>query len=137
MIRMRTLTRRGSAVSLVIVGSVYVSGCSVPEPPGYAGEPTASGEMLTVEGVVGEEVAWGTPVRAWARDDLLVITTIGSGSCPLVPELEKVDPERQRITISTSVPGKDGPCTADSVPRTFEFDAGGDLRGYTVEVTLR
>lgn len=132
MIKVR-LSRRPGLASLLVLGTItFMSGCASATLPGYAGEPTSSGEPLIVEGAASDE-----SIRAWAREDVLVITTIGSGSCPLVPALDKVDHDRELITVSTSIPNREGACTADSAPRTFELNGGRDLSGYAVQVTAR
>lgn len=114
---------------ILFVALVSVAGCAALTAPGYPGTPTASGQPLVVDAPAGSEV------RAWADGDLLVVTTIGSGSCPRVPVIEKVDEDEQRLSVSTSVPNAQGACTADSSPRTFELDAGRDLTGFTVRVS--
>jgi hypothetical protein len=119
------------ASSVIVVAGCILTGCSQPtEAPGYGGEPTATGETLFVKGTTADRV------RAWALDDTLIVTTMGSGSCPLVPEVHDIDDERQVIVLTTSVFDPTGSCTADLGPRTFDLDAEGrDLSGFTVEVT--
>ncbi len=114
---------------VIAVAALSVSGCSVPEPPGYAGEPTATGLPLTVDGPPGSEI------QAWVDRDALVVTTVGSGSCPVVPVITEIDEGERVVMLSTSIPNAQGACTADSSPRTFELDAGRDLEGFTVQVT--
>lgn len=131
----RVVRARARALALMLaVSSGLLAACSgpaAPGAPGYAGEPTASGIALVVEGVGNESV------RAWADGDLLIVTTHGSGSCPTVPQLESVNEGERTVSLSTSVPNSKGPCTADLAPHTFEFEAGRDLSGYAVQVAPR
>lgn len=53
----------------------------------------------------------------------------------LIPVLEEIDAETRRVALSTSIPNMQGPCTTDSVTRTFQLEAGRDLSGFTVQVT--
>ncbi|WP_230113790.1 hypothetical protein [Microbacterium oxydans] len=123
------LLRRATIAALVIATlAVSASGCAVAESPGYAGEPTAAGQPLTVDRTDGSDI------RAWSAGDLLIVTTTGSGSCPSVPVIDEIDDGHQLVSLTTSVPYSQGACTSDSVPRTFELDAGRDLSGYTVQV---
>jgi hypothetical protein len=126
-----TLQRVVLVSSAIMAAGCVLTGCSQPtEAPGYGGEPTAIGEALVVEGVTGDQV------RAWIMDDTLVVTTMGSGSCPLVPEVDDIDEERRVVALTTNVFDPTGSCTADLGPRTFELDTEGrDLSGFTVEVT--
>lgn len=106
-------------------------GCStstIPETPGYPGEPTGTGVPLVVEGSDGESI------QAWAREKLLIVTTFGSGSCPAVPRLERIEEDEAAALITITIPNRKGPCTADLAPRTFELEAGRDLNGYVVRV---
>jgi len=109
--------------------AISAAGCASLDAPGYPGAPTASGQPLVVDAPADSEIS------AWSDGDLLVVTTIGSGSCPVVPVIEEVDENARRVTLSTSIPNTQGACTADSSPRTFELDAGRDLAGFTVRVT--
>jgi hypothetical protein len=71
----------------------------------------------------------------WARGSTLTVTTVGSGSCPTVPELERINAGEKVIELSTAIPGRHGDCTADLAPRTFVIDAPRDVTGFTVSVT--
>lgn len=125
----RRLSRVGFVVCLVCA---VAPGCSSSPPerlPGSPGEPSNPGFALVVESELGQ------PVSVWARGSTLTVTTVGSGSCPTVPELEHISASEKSIELSTSMPGRHGDCTADLAPRTFEIDAARDVTGFTVSVT--
>jgi len=128
--------RRAAAVGVIVATVALVgSGCVASEPPGYFGEPTMAGESLEVENSDGSQLPGdGSRLRAWSRGKQLIVTTNGSGSCPLIPVLEEIDAEKRQVSLSTSIPNLQGPCTTDSVFRTFELEAGRDLSGFTVQV---
>ena len=142
-ISMRARQRHGRhlgstrAPAVLVVAALAVTllvGCEAELPDrsggGYIGTPTAPGVPLAVSGV-GPDVA-----QAWASGETLVVTTIGSGSCPSIPVVEGVDHDGKRVELLLEAPDGEGPCTADMGPTTFEFDQGRDLTGYTVEVTV-
>ncbi|WP_341940350.1 hypothetical protein [Microbacterium sp. LWH10-1.2] len=126
-----TMTRRRENVGFLLVCTAVVSlvGCAPTEVPGYLGEPTTAGQPLPVN------VDEGAEVQAWWAGETLIVTTVGSGSCPVVPVIADVDEDKQTITLTTEILNSSGACTADSTPRTFELDAGRDLDGFTVQVT--
>ena len=125
------------ALAVLVVAGVAVAvlvGCEGELPDrsggGYHGTPTAPGVPLTVSGV-GPDVA-----QVWASGETLIVTSIGSGSCPLIPVVDGVDHAEKRVELVFETRDGEGPCTADMSPTTFEFDEDRDLAGYTVEVTV-
>lgn len=127
-----SLPRRLRALFIAALTCGVASGCSSPaldQPPGVPGEPSNPGDALAVKSDLGERVS------AWAKGNTLTVTTVGSGSCPIVPELQRISGSENLVELSTSIPGQHGNCTADLAPRTFEIDAGRDLTGFTVSVT--
>jgi hypothetical protein len=132
----RARARTAYGVTTLAVALTFAVTSCVAEPiepslPGYAGTPTVSGSSLSV----ADDAE--TYVKAWAVEELLVVTTLGSGSCPWVPDLTAIDDAARSVSVTISVPNAEGNCTADESPRTFEIPAGRDLAGYAVEVTTR
>lgn len=120
--------RTAAAAALLIAALVSLAGCAA-GPPGYPGTPTATGQPLRVDGPAESGIS------AWSLGESLVVTTTGSGSCPVVPDIDEIDDDERRVYLHTSVPNAQGPCTADSSPRTFELDAGRNLTGFSVQIT--
>lgn len=54
-----------------------------------------------------------TPLLRWSSADQLILTTWGSGTCPLLPTAVTLQ-NAHRISISLA--SVDGPCTADLAP---------------------
>lgn len=123
-----------AAIAAVLISLVVLSACAsssdtgvTEEFPGYPGQPTTAGEPLAIRG--------SDSVQAWAVDELLVITTRGSSSCPTIPEVTDLDPDSG--VVSVVLTGDfEGPCTADDATRTFEIPVDRDLDGFVVEVTI-
>lgn len=125
------MTRGREIIGMVLLctASVGMVGCAPAEAPGYLGQPTTAGQPLPV---VSEE---GVGVQAWWTGETLIVTTVGSGSCPVVPAITEIDEVELTVVLSADIPNASGACTADSTPRTFELDAGRGLEGFTVQVT--
>lgn len=133
---MPRLARAGS-VGLVAAGlaaaALALSACGSSEPGhgGVQGEPTLTGQALLVTGIEESTDVMGPAVRAWATDGYLVVTTLGSGSCPSIPQIEDIGDDTLTLTVTSDY---EGPCTADLGPTTFELPVDQDLAGYTVDV---
>jgi len=56
-----------------------------------------------------------TPRLRWGTADQLILTTWGSGSCPLLPTSVTLE-NAHRITITIGLASDDGPCSADLAP---------------------
>lgn len=123
---------------MLCVGSaLLLSGCgAADEPlPGVAGEPSpAPGASLEVIDSDGETSGSSEPrVQAFATDESLLVVTIGSLSCPTIPEITDIDTKGRVVSLSLT-PWDAELCTADLSPRTFDLPVGQDLNGYSVEV---
>ncbi|WP_396642734.1 hypothetical protein [Microbacterium sp.] len=129
-IRRTTLVAVGLAVAALALSAC---GPSEPDHGGVRGEPTLTGQALVVTGIEESTDGMGPAVRAWATDGYLVVTTLGSGSCPNIPEIDDITDDTVSLSISSET---EGPCTADLGPTTFELPVDQDLAGYTVDVTF-
>lgn len=130
-----TRARYSCAALLLAAGVLMLAGCAEPASPvpGVAGEPTAPGRELSVLGL-GEPDDLGPAIRVYERPGGLTVVTLGSSSCPNVPQVVEVDSSRKVIEMSGYTWGGDGACAADLAPRTFELGVAGDLGSYVVEV---
>lgn len=131
-------TRKVGIVAVsVTIAALTLSACgsSEPEPDhgGVRGEATLTGQALVVTGIDEASDGLGPRVRAWATDGYLVVTTLGSGSCPWVPTIDEIGAETVALTLDADT---EGACTADLGPTTFELPVDQDLAGYTVDVTF-
>lgn len=129
-------TRRlGLAAAGLAVAALALSACAESEPDhgGVRGEPTLTGQALVVTGIDETPDPLGPEVRAWATDGYLVVTTLGSSSCPNIPEIDEITDDTVSLSVSSET---EGPCTADLGPTTFELPVDQDLAGYTVDVTF-
>ena len=115
--------------------ALLLAGCAQAEatPPGVAGEPSAPGLRLSVDGYDDDPRGFPAPVRAYADPGVLTVVTTGSGSCPAVAELVEVDQSTLTVVISISTwPRVE--CTADLAPRTFDLPVSQNLDGFSVTV---
>lgn len=120
---------------LLIGASTLVSCAAQSVVPGYRGEPTTAGATLAVEGI---EIIPGLDpwVRAYSADDVLTIVTVGSSSCPWVPEVTEVDRTEMRVDLRLEAWDPEGSCTADMAPRTFELPVEDDLTDFIIDVAV-
>ena len=127
--------RVGLAAAGLAIAALALSACSPSEPDhgGVRGEPTLTGQALVVTGIDETDDGLGPTVLAWATDGYLVVTTLGSGSCPWIPTIDEIGAETVALTLDADT---EGPCTADLGPTTFELPVDQDLAGYTVDVTF-
>ncbi len=127
--------RVGLTAAGLAIAALALSACGPSEPDhgGVRGEPTLTGQALVVTGIDETDDGLGPTVRAWATDGYLVVTTLGSGSCPNIPEIDEITDDTVALSISSDT---EGPCTADLGPTTFELPVDQDLAGYTVDVTF-
>lgn len=135
MLRPARTRRLALAAAGLAVAAFALSACADSEPShgGVRGEPTLTGQALVVTGIDETPDPLGPEVRAWATDGHLVVTTLGSSSCPNVPEIDDIGDDTIALSISSDT---EGPCTADLGPTTFELPVDRDLAGYTVNVTF-
>ncbi|WP_100813857.1 hypothetical protein [Microbacterium lacus] len=133
--RLARTRRAGVAAVGIAIAALALSSCADPEPDhgGVRGEPTLTGQALVVTGIDETTDPLGPAVRAWYSDGTLVVTTLGSGSCPGVPSIEEIGDDTVILSV---VSNSEGPCTADLGPTTFELPVDQDLAGYTVDVTF-
>lgn len=121
------------AVGALLIGVAVLSGCATREPPlpGVAGEPTPlPGTALVIE---SEPDAADVLVAAYAGPGELTLVTLGSGSCPTIPDVRSVKESEKSISVELQ-PFVAENCTADLAPRTFTFETPHDLSGFTVQV---
>lgn len=136
--RLARTRKIGAAAIGVATAALALSACSgtdaEPDHGGVRGEPTLTGQALVVTGIDETTDPLGPAVRAWYSDGNLVVTTLGSGSCPNIPEIEDIRDDTVTLTLESET---EGPCTADLSPTTFELPVDQDLAGFTVEVLPR
>lgn len=128
---------RTVGLSAVLMAALLLGACSTAdhrpappaEAPGYFGNPTLTGTPLDLIGDPPEGMT------AIAHGPVLVITTVGSGSCPWVPAVDSIDDEQMVISVELTAWGIAGECTADSAPRTFELPMDRDVSQYVLRVS--
>ncbi len=130
------MNRRRARIAVTVVATLLLSGCAhaAESPPGIAGEPSEFGRRLEVSGFEDDPTGLPAGVRAYAGTDLLTVVTMGSGSCPEVAELTKIDESQSVVVLNVSTWPAEY-CTADLSARTFEIPVAHDLRFFKVRVT--
>ena len=113
---MRSMSLRGAIVGLVmaVAGTVTVVGCASDSVPTIAVTYFRSTATPTAETTVPlDKNGTAVPQLRWGSEDQLILTTWGSGSCPLLPTAVTVQ-GAHRIAISLATQyGSDVACTAD------------------------
>ena len=129
--RERTRTMGVAAVGIASA-ALALSACVPSNHGGVNSERTRGGQALTVSGIDEPTDVMGPAVRASAADGYVIVTTLGSSSCPGVPEIDEISDGVITLTVTSDY---DGICTADLRPTTFELPVNQNVTGYTVIVT--
>jgi hypothetical protein len=88
-----------------------------------------------IDGAAQPEVEEYTPSAGWAGDDMIVVGTWGSSSCP--PVVSDVSPAVDNgVTVTFATPPSDQVCTADMAARATLIHAEGLDDDMPMSVTL-
>lgn len=112
---------------VAIVGCLVLSGCS-PTPPILPGErePTAAPTAGFLAQVAAEG-AEGITVT-WLKDSSdVVVTTMGSSGCPLVPSENIDSPPHTLVLVRDTAGASDCPADINPTSTTIERPAGWDV----------
>ncbi|MEV4900514.1 hypothetical protein AB0K08_04135 [Citricoccus sp. NPDC055426] len=115
---------RRSTAGVLALSALALSGCGgadddVPEVIAHVD--------VSEQGTVAERLSGGArpddqfgPMLQWARPDMLVLTTFGSSSCPVLVEDLSVREDGIQQVVLTDPAATHGPCTADLAPRELQ-----------------
>ncbi len=105
--------RRATAVLLIAVfGTLTVVSCGSDRVATVAITYSRSTTVMD-QPIQMDKDGYPIPLLRWGTADQLILTTWGSGSCPLLPTTVTLQ-NAHRITIRLA--SDDGPCTADLAP---------------------